>query len=48
MYNTVDNGGLFPWDDNEPSDSIFKGMKAGAFKTAASLVALSSAAVFYI
>ena len=48
MYNTVDNGGLFPWDDNAPSDNIFKGMKAGAFKTVASLIAISTAAALYV
>ena len=27
MYITVENGGLYPWDDNKPTDDIFKGMK---------------------
>ena len=48
MYATVDNGGLLPWDDNDPTDNVFLGMKANAFKTAASLGALASAAILYI
>ena len=48
MYNTVDNGGLFPWDDNAPSDNIFKGLRASAFKTAASFSALAAAGLLYI
>ena len=41
MYNTVENGGLFPWDDNRPTDDVFKGMKqAGEYLslTAAALI----------
>ena len=46
LYNTVDNGGLFPWDDNLPRNS-FLGMKA-AYRTTLSFIALSTAAFLYI
>ena len=49
LYNTVDNGGLFPWDDNTPHpDNLILGVKSSAIKTAASFAALASATLLYI
>ena len=41
MYDTVENGGMFPWDDNTPTDNIYKGVRQGGeylFLTAATLI----------
>ena len=41
MYDTVDNGGMFPWDDNQNTDNRFKGVRQGGeylYLTAATLI----------
>ena len=42
LYNTVYNGGEFPWDDNAPTDNKFLGMKDGAQVLALTFFALAS------
>jgi hypothetical protein len=43
MYNTVNNGGLFAWDDNAPTDSKFSGIRSSASSLVLSAAAVSSA-----
>ena len=48
LYDTVFNGGVFPWDDNAVSeDNRFMGMKDGAINLSAQYATLFSAIVLF-